>query len=177
MTTIANVTAEFDKMVPAIAEDYTGWVTRQLTRLIALEPKALRQLASSWGYDGGLWRQLRRYCTMVDQDGQPTNRFTDRYVINHDYLAAQATKYAQYQVDSFKAKLEAKLVGMTDIEDLEIRGLEFAFHGKVGSNKVMVEQTTILKCSNRGKLFNQWPCRIYVNGKMMPEAKFKKLIA
>lgn len=176
MTTIQNISSEFDAMVPAIAADFTAWVTKQLERILAqYDRKQISQLGNSWGYDGGVWRQLRTFTRMVDENGNDTTRFTNLYRIDHDRITSKATQYAQYQVDSFKAKLEAKLVDLTDVSDLRINGLNFTFNGKLGERKVHVEQTTVLKCSNKGTLFNQWPCRIYLDGKFISEAAFKKL--
>jgi hypothetical protein len=176
MTKIQNISAEFDAMVPTIAEDFRGWVTRQLERLLnRYDRKQLSQLSSSWAHDAGLWRQLRRFTKMVDENGKDTTRMTYLFRINHDQIEKSSIQYAQDQVDAFKVKLEKKLVDLTDIHNLHISGLNFSFQGILGDTRVRVEQTTVLKCSKNGKLFNQWPCRIYVNGKMMSEAAFKKL--
>ena len=177
MTTIQNISNEFDSMIPTIAGDYVAWVTRQCERFAAMEPAAIRQLPHSWSHDGGLFRQLRHFLTMVDENGNKTNRFTNRYVVDHDRIAAKATEYATFQVESFKAKLETKLVDLTNVHGLRIKGLNFAFNGELDGRQVHVEQSTVLKCSNKGTLFNQWPCRIYLDGKFISEAAFKKLAA
>lgn len=177
MTTIQNISNEFDAMVPAIAADYVAWVTKQCERLVAMDAKKLAQLPHSFGYEGGLFRQLRHFLVTIDENGNDTNRFRYTFRVNHDRIAAKAVEYAQAQVDSFKAKLEAKLVDLTNVRDLNIRGLEFTFNANLGDRKVRVEQTTVLKCSNKGTVFNQWPCRIYLDGKFISEAAFKKLAA
>lgn len=173
---IQQISDQFDTMVPAIAADFENWVTKALERIIAkYDRKQIRQLSSSWGPDGGVWRQLRTFTIMVDENGEKTTRFTNIYQVDYDHIKKESIKYAQGQVDAFKYKLNKKLSDLTNITDLRISGSEFAFNATLNENKVHIEQTTILKCSNKGKLFNQWPCRIYVNGKMMPESKFKKL--
>lgn len=175
---IENISAEFDAMIPVIAADFSSWVTRNLEHILATyDRKALSQLGNSWGSDGGKWRQLRTFTIMVDENGEPTNRYTSRYKIDHERIATASVRYAKEQIDAFKFKLNRKLADLTDIENLRIDGSNFRFSGVLGENKVLVEQTTVLKCSNKGTLFNQWPCRIYVNGKFMPEAAFKKISA
>jgi len=175
---IENISAEFDAMVPTIADDFKNWVTKTLERILSTyDRKEISQLGNSWSSDGGKWRQLRTFTIMVDENGEPTNRFTSRYKVDHERIAKESIRYAQAQVDAFKFKLNKKLADLTDIENLRIESTEFQFNGMFGENKVRVEQTTVLKCSNKGTLFNQWPCRIYVNGKFMSEAAFKKLSA
>lgn len=177
MTTIQNISNEFDAMIPTIAADYVAWVTKQCERFVAMDAKTLSQLPHSWSRDGGLFRQLRAFLVTIDENGNDTNRFRYTFRVDHARIERKATEYATFQVDSFKAKLEAKLVDLTDVRDLNISGVNFTFNGNLGEHKVHVEQTTILKCSEKGTLFNQWPCRIYLNGKFISEAAFKKLAA
>jgi len=173
---IQQISNEFDVMVPAIASNFENWVTKALERILAkYDRKELNKLGNSWSDDGGVWRQLRTFTIMVDENGEKTNRMTSMYKVDYARIKTESVKYAQSQVDAFKYKLEKKLSDLTDISNLRISDSEFAFESSLGENKVRIEQTTILKCSSKGKLFNQWPCRIYVNGKMMPESKFKKL--
>jgi hypothetical protein len=175
---IENISAEFDAMVPAIAAEFSAWVTKNLEFILsAYDRKELSQLGGSWSSDGGKWRQLRTFTIMVDENDEQTNRLTYRYKIAHDRIAKESVRYAQEQVDAFKFKLNKKLADLTDIENLRIGSTDFQFTGMLGENKVRVEQTTVLKCSNKGTLFNQWPCRIYLNGKFISEAAFKKLSA
>ena len=173
---IQQISNEFDSMVPAIASNFENWVTKNLEQIIAkYDRAAIRNLGNSFSNDGAIWRQLRTFTIMVDENGNRTTRFTNIYQVDYDRIKKESIRYAQSQVDSFKYKLQQKLSDLTDISDLRISGLEFAFNGKLAENTIHIEQTTVLKCSKTGKLFNQWPCRIYVNGKMMPESKFKKL--
>ena len=175
---IENISAEFDAMVPAIAADFENWVTKTLERILSTyDRKEIHVLGNSFSADGGKWRQLRTFTCMVDENGERTTRYTSIYKINYEKIKTESVRYAQAQVDAFKFKLNQKLADLTDIEDLRISGSDFRFSGVLGDKEVLVEQTTVLKCSNKGTLFNQWPCRIYVNGKFMSEAAFKKLSA
>jgi hypothetical protein len=173
---IQQISAEFDTMVPAIAANFESWVTTNLDRILAkYDSKQIRNLGNSFSNDGAIWRQLRTFTYMVDNEGNKTSRFTSMYKVDYNRIKNESIRYAQAQVDSFKHKLQQKLSGLTDISNLAINGLEFSFRGTLAEHLIHIEQTTVLKCSKNGKLFNQWPCRIYVNGKMMPESKFKKL--
>ena len=175
---IENISAEFDAMIPVIAADFSSWVTKTLERILSTyDRKEIHALGNSWSSDGGKWRQLRTFTITVDENGERTTRYTLRYKIDHERIATASVRYAKEQIDAFKFKLNRKLADLTDIENLRIDGSNFRFSGVLGENKVLVEQTTVLKCSNKGTLFNQWPCRIYVNGKFMSEAAFKKISA
>ena len=175
---IENISAEFDAMIPIIAADFSSWVTKTLERILSTyDRKEIHVLGNSFSADGGKWRQLRTFTVMVDENGERTTRYTSLYKINYEKIKTESVRYAQSQVDAFKFKLNQKLADLTDIEDLRISGSDFRFVGLLGDKEVLVEQTTVLKCSNKGTLFNQWPCRIYVNGKFMSEAAFKKLSA
>lgn len=178
MTTLNTLTASFDAMAPAIAADFTAWVTRQLDRIITTYPKGqIEKLSASFSHDGGVWRQLRRFTRMVDENGNDTTRWTNLYKIDNARIERAANEYATAQIEAFKAKLLQKLGNLTEVGDLRINGLNFTFRAKLGDKAIYVEQTTVLKCSNKGTLFNQWPCRIYVNGKFTSEAAFKKIAA
>jgi len=175
---IENISAEFDAMVPSIADDFETWVTKTLEFILSsYDRKEIHALGNSFSADGGKWRQLRTFTFMVDENGEKTNRFTSNYKIDYERIKKESVRYAQAQIDAFKFKLNQKLADLTDIENLRINGSDFRFVGMLGDKEVLIEQTTVLKCSNKGTLFNQWPCRIYVNGKFMSEAAFKKLSA
>jgi hypothetical protein len=175
-SSIHQISNEFNTMVPAIANDFETWVTKNLERIIAKYDRAeIQKLGNSFSADGGVWRQLRTFTIMVDEQGNKTTRYTSLYKVDYNRIKAESIRYAQDQVDSFKYKLQQKLSDLTNISDLKLSGLEFSFRAKLAEHNVYIEQTTVLKCSNKGKLFNQWPCRIYVDGKMVPEVKFKKL--
>jgi hypothetical protein len=176
-SSIQQISDKFDTMIPAIANNFETWVTKNLERIIAKYDRAeIQKLGNSFSDDGGVWRQLRTFTIMVDEQGNKTSRYTSLYKVDYNRIKSESIRYAQNQVDSFKYKLQKKLSDLTDISDLRLSGLEFSFRAKLAEHKVYIEQTTILKCSSKGKLFNQWPCRIYVDGKMVPEAKFKILL-
>jgi hypothetical protein len=173
---IQQISEQFDTMIPAIAVDFEKWVTKNLENIINKYSRAeISKLGNSFSNDGEIWRQLRTFTIMVDETGEKTTRFTSLYKVDYNRIKAESIRYAQSQVDAFKYKLQQKLFDLTDISDLKIFGLEFTFYAKLAEHKIRIEQTTVLKCSCKGKIFNQWPCRIYVDGKMMPETKFKKL--
>ena len=187
--TIHNITSAFDAMIPAIADDYRNEVRRQFDRLIEKHGngRGLNQLSGSWCRDGGVWRGMVRHNAKHVGDGPSFRQDTD-YEINSDRLDRNAAQYAADAVAGFVAKLIRKLGDLSDVSiaDMNTSAGTFTIGGKIGGRwiageyvgqKVTVNQRCILKCSNKGTLFNQWPARIYVDGVFTPEKKFKELAA
>ena len=178
--TIHNITSAFDAMIPAIADNYRNEVRRQFDRLVEKHGngRGLNQLSGSWCRDGGIWRGMVRHNAKHVGDGPSFRPDTD-YQINSDRLDRNAAQYAADAVGGFVAKLIRKLGDLSDVSiaDMNTIAGTFTISGRLGSRKVNVSQQCILKCSNKGTLFNQWPARIYVDGVFTPEKKFKELAA
>lgn len=97
------------------------------------------------------------------------------YVINDEALARRADEYAAAAVEAFRVKIEGK---MGELESATVRSMgagSFVISGTKNGTKVTIEQEMILNQSSKGTLFNQFPARIYVEGKFTSEAKFKKM--
>lgn len=179
---IEQIAKEFDALIPSIAENFESVVASLLTDILTKHGSETRGKISALfnyrGHDAAVWRQFRTYTDVVDAQGNKSTKVRaegDKYVINYDRLKNAAVKYAQFQVEKFKYKLAKKLEDLENISNLKINGSKFSFDATLDEYNVRVEQTTVLKSSSKGKLFNQWPCRIYVDGKFISEAKFKKL--
>lgn len=179
---IQQIAQEFDNMIPVIADNFESVVGTMLNTILSTYGSEvsgpISTLTSKFSQDAAIWRQFRSVVDVVDVNGVKSTKYRaagNKYVINSVKLNTVALKYARFEVEKFKCKLVNKLVDLTDISDLNIQGNEFSFNAKLNDYNVRVEQTTVLKTSNKGKLFNQWPCRIYVNDKFMSEAKFKEL--
>jgi len=173
MNAISNIAAAFDALVPGIEADYIDYVKRTWKRLHEnYDAQGLRKLANSSSNDGAAYRNvLRPY-----KKSEPGNYKVDApYTLNEERLAKDAKEYAELQVARFVAKLTKKLQDLDTVEEPVIRGRIFTLNGTMGGRKVHVDQDQILKVSPKGNLFNQWPARIYVDGKFISEAQFKKL--
>lgn len=71
-----------------------------------------------------------------------------------------------------QARLEEKVAGLEAVDVKSVGGGNFEVTGTKNGKAVLVAQQTIINVSSKGKLFNQFPARIYVNGKLTPAAKF-----
>jgi hypothetical protein len=160
MTFLAS---DFAALRTQVAADYVNYVTRVLGGIFTRHDDAsLRRLGNEWGQDGAMWRELRRFVAK------------DR-TVKHDELAMFAAIYADQQVNSMVAKLEEKLVGCTDVSVPRFDGDTFVVRARKGAHSVTLDQSRIINVSPKGKLFHQWPARIYVDGKFTSAAAFKKL--
>ena len=109
--------------------------------------------------------------------GEPSHKLNSngRYVLDEVKLAARADAHAQATVEAWIGKIEAKLGELESAKVHYLSGNRFDITGTRGGYNVRIEQDMIINVSPKGLLFNQWPSRIYVNGKFTPEAKYKKL--
>jgi hypothetical protein len=178
--TVQNIEHEFDAAAPLVAQQYTDYVTRTLTRLRAKYDRAeLRQLAHAWGQDGATYRALRCFLA-VDESACAELGLDSRrnlncpQMVDVPFLEKTSKEYAAAQIASFKAKLRRKLIDLTDVSMIEINGSTFRFKGMLKGHKVLVEQTCELSVSNRGTPFHRWPARIYLDGKFISEANLRK---
>jgi hypothetical protein len=97
--------------------------------------------------------------------------------IREDRLANEAAEYAENVVESWKVKINAKLGELESAQVENMGGMQFNITGTKHGRQVRIEQTVIVKTSSLGKVFNQFPARIYVDGKFTSEAAFKRLAA
>ncbi len=107
-----------------------------------------------------------------DRIGRSNN---DVYVINETKIAAIVSRMADDVILSWKSKIENKLGDLENSECKHLDGYRFRISGMKYGQNVVIDQDMILNVSKLGTLFNQFPARIYVNGKFLSEAKFKKL--
>ena len=102
---------------------------------------------------------------------------TFRYSIDDERLAKHAGEYADAVVESWAGKIEAKLEELDEATTRYLSGTSFEITGERAGRKIRIEQNMIVNVSTKGKVFNQFPARIYVDGQFMSEAKYKKLFA
>lgn len=172
MKTITDIAASFEALKPAIAADFTAFVTERLNQLVAKYPGSIEKLYSQWGRDADAYRSLRHMLKGLYEHGVPVS-------VDADAVAKEAKRYADDQIAAFTLKLTRKLGNLTNVEifDIDTGRFEFTIQGHAGDRLVRVEQGRIINTSPKGKLFHQWPARIYVDGKLTPEAKFKAIAA
>ena len=96
-----------------------------------------------------------------------------------DVVAVEAAGavYADNAAAEWLYKINEKLGELTAATVLRLSGAAFIIVGTKGADTIKIKQICILKQSSTGILFNQFPARIYRNGKFISEAAYKKLAA
>ncbi len=97
------------------------------------------------------------------------------YQINEDRIAQRAAEYAKGVVANWRAKIYDKVGQITRAKVERLGGCAFSITGQYKGHRILLEQQMTLNISSRGTLYNQFPARIYVDGKFTPAAKFKNL--
>lgn len=119
------------------------------------------------------FREVRRYAQSIDGSCFPNAPQR----LNEDYLIKCAERYADDAFAGWIIKCVGKLGHKaTNVETGYVynAGGEFTMIADVEGSKVVLTQTIVLKCSNRGNLFHQFPARYRVDGKASTEKKFKE---
>jgi tetrahydromethanopterin S-methyltransferase subunit G len=124
-----------------------------------------RRFARSFGM-GGIMHGLFR---------GKTNRTNAEKYLDQSSIDRKAVEYADATVSKWKGKLKSKLEEIESVQVEYLDGLRFTIHGKRAGHDISITQDVILKCSTKGTLFNQFPSRIYVDGKFTPEKKYKEM--
>ena len=153
---------------PALAADYDAFVRRRIAYFIEKFGPALRGIANSYEYKG--WQAV---AFATRRSGVGSTR--DAIEINDAYLAKMAAEYAEQVVDAWTAKIEAKLGELENADVRHMDGARFVITGSKAGRAVRIEQDRIVNVSSKGTLFNQYPARIYVDGKFTSAAAFAKL--
>jgi hypothetical protein len=105
-------------------------------------------------------------------------RMTGRMTINEEKLDARATTWAKSTAMQWFDKIVVKLGEVEEVRDNTIGyGTWVRVLATKAGRKVTMEQQMIVNVSPKGTLFNQFPARLYVDGKFTSEAQFKKLFA
>lgn len=120
------------------------------------------------------WTYARTFRGMV----APNITTVDKVkTLDQDKLVKNAIQFADDVVVRWHSKIVGKLENITDITYTRIDALSFSIVGKRDGHRVAINQQVILKMSSKGTLFNQFPARIFVDGKFMSEAKYKQMFA
>lgn len=174
-TTITTIRTALEAEKTEIAASYIRHVDATLARLVRLvgdTSEAFNGIARGRHGDHcqSIYFSISPLITSVKVDGVACVRLADHRV------AAAAAEYAEQTIDQMIEKLEGKTGGLTEVEVLSVSAgaSEVTLRGLRGGDLVAIEQRQILNCSPKGKLFNQYPALIYVNGKKTSEAAYKR---
>jgi len=106
----------------------------------------------------------------------PHDILLTKVVINEEKLDRNAEAYAEAATLQWHTKMMEKLGDLDEVEVPHLNDGYILITGKRDGHTVRIEQQVIINWSTQGTPFNQWPARIYVDGKFTPEREYKKLI-
>lgn len=171
-----TIAAALATMHPAIEAQFTArvqacWKALQNVEAFAKDPY---DAGSSWTHYQYL-AVVRPFIKGIREAGKPDFFPPSSYVLDESKIPAAAKAYAIAATAEWNAKFVAKVGNLTDAVLIYGRGVWMQIAGKRGARNVEIDQQMIVNVSSKGKMFNQFPARIKVDGKGISEAKFKKL--
>lgn len=169
--TPVDMAAALEAHKPQIAERARVMIRAMFATMVETFGESMRGVYNSrWC---SAWKQTVQpatTCTRLSVGG-----FDCKYEINEAKLDDIAEQYANTTVLSWKAKIDEKVGCLDDATVRRLDGCRFSISGMRAGRLVRIEQDMILNTSPKGLLFNQFPARIYVDGKFTSAAAYKKL--
>ena len=133
--------------------------------LLAKFGDQMKGVANSRQYS--VWRETVRPCC-----DRSSNRMDATFSLNDSSVDSFSTTLAGEMADELLNKINQKIGSIEGGKAVRVSGANFIIVGSKNGNSVRIEQNQIINCSVKGKLFNQYPSRIYVDGKFVSAAKF-----
>jgi hypothetical protein len=104
-----------------------------------------------------------------------TKNAVGHYEIDASKLHTFASIAAKQQAQALIAKINAKVNELESPEIHHVSGFDFSISGYRSGHKVLIKQNMIVNVSTKGRLFNQFPARIYLDGKPISAYDYNKL--
>ena len=159
---------------PNIEERYRSYVKDMLEHLKAIFGPKLQGVANSKYYVSYSEVRVNFKLVMEDErDLRPSAK--GEFIIDEDRLNRNALLYADQTIERWLAKIESKVGDLEDAKVHRLSDMRFEIEGIKNGHSVRIDQDMIVNQSAKGKLFNQFPARIYVDGKLTPESKYIKM--
>jgi len=159
---VSATAAALRDFAPELEARFIKFTTATIARYVEKFGPDLRGIANSGSYTA--W-----------QNGCAAFYSRQTHQIDEAALARYAAEYATATIESWAAKIDAKLGELDDATLIRGAGATFTLRGRKAGRNVTIEQDMIVNVSSKGTLFNQFPARIYVDGKFTPAAKFAAL--
>ncbi len=103
------------------------------------------------------------------------DRINSNQFIDDAKLARFAARQADACIALWTDKISGKLGDLENAAINRLNGYTYNICGHRGGRVVAIEQQLIVKTSSKGTVFNQFPARIYVDGKFTPEKKYHEM--
>jgi len=173
----AQLNAALEAIKPELAAQYAGLYRNSFSRMVnALGPE-LKGVVNSWQF-ARQYSEIRDLIDYVIDPSKPSSQqFNAPKILNEKKVEIKAAQQAHFAVAKWADKINAKLGDLSSVSINRFGGCQFVIFGNRDGKAVRIEQSVIVKFSSKGLLFNQFPARIYVDGKFTSEAAYKKLFS
>jgi len=171
------IAAAFAPHRDEMKKSFINFMSMQLARLTRRYGKTIGELRRAGNSpDYGAYHQIRSF---LDHKGSNMPREINGFEAEFDMarLDKAAERYVQDTVDSLVAKVLSKVGDLEDVQLSFASSSRFVLRGKRCGDKVTIRQDCILNVSKLGKLYNQWPARIELNGKRISAKAYSELTA
>jgi len=169
---MTDLQTQLEELKPTIATLYAQMARSALRQLQNKFGPTLKGASASRVYVGTL-QFLRPVLEKADPNAK--GRHCEMR-INPDRLDKEASKYADAAVAKWGGKIAEKVGPLDEVHIYRMTTGAFAISGKRAGRRVRLEQDVIVKMSCKGTLFNQFPARIWVDGKFHSAAAYKRLM-
>ncbi len=99
------------------------------------------------------------------------------YSLDKEKMQKNGDAYASVTLLQWEEKIKNKLENLEDAELKHLNGYSFEMVGKREGKEIRITQSMIVNVSPKGIVFNQFPAKIYVDGKFTSEANYKSLFS
>lgn len=156
-------------LVSVFKQQITDSIRSQFDRLAKIYGLSMRGVANSKSYR--VWSETVRPCCTL----QGNYRVGSEYALNEQSLDKFSDKLANEMADELMLKIQTKVGQLENPNVVYVSGANFVITGTKAGKHVRMEQNQIINVSVKGKLFNQFPSRIYVDNKFTPASKFEAM--
>lgn len=171
-----NIAEALQAKKPDVADMAVRMIESQFAFLLRQFGETMDGVANSRSYS--LWNEtVRGLCERIQIGEKKPYGNVTHYALSPERLARYADKYADGVIASWEAKIAEKVGELEGATVANISGCQFRISGTRFGHAVTIEQDMIVNVSSKGRLFNQFPARIYLSGKFISAAKYKALAA
>lgn len=172
----AQLQAAFDAIQPELAARYATMYRGMFDHMVSVLGPELKGVVNSWQF-ARQYSQIRDIIEYVITEGRSSMQMGGPKRLNEALLAKKSDQQAHFAIEKWIGKINQKLGDLNDVSVNRFGGCEFVIFGSRNGKAIKIEQSIIVKSSSKGALFNQFPARIYVDGKFTSEAAYKAMFA
>jgi hypothetical protein len=154
-----------DEIATDLRVNYKARVRHLYRELVHALGEKLRDVRSNWTWCGAF--QQIQPCLVQDREW--------RWWIDEEKLHDMAVVYAEETVEAWIGKIARKLGPVDTCEISSFSATRFDIYATRCDHHIRLIQSCILQRSSKGKLFNQFPALLYVDGKFTAEKAYKAM--